>query len=204
MVKNTMENMEEMREQTVKNTEQVVLLGEKIAQIHNIIKIINTLADQTKLIAFNASIEAAGAGEAGSRFSIVAAEVRRLADTVVESVGEISSSVLSIQNATNELILSSETGMRKVNQGAMLIAESGQAIQQMTALLENITTSAREISRSMQHQFTENGKMVLQGIQEISDKTEQVIETHQKAHETARELHALAKELDETVHQVRI
>ncbi len=79
-------------------------------------KIITTIADQTKLITFNASIEAAGAGEAGGRFSVVATEVRRLANTVVESVEEMKNSVSSIQTAASELILSSETGIHKVNQ----------------------------------------------------------------------------------------
>jgi methyl-accepting chemotaxis protein len=134
-IQNAIASIEEIREQVKKNTERVVQLGEKIAQIDNVVKIITTIADQTKLIAFNASIEAAGAGEAGGRFSVVATEVRRLANTVVESVEEMKNSVSSIQTAASELILSSETGIHKVNQGTSLVAEIGQTLASKDWLL---------------------------------------------------------------------
>jgi methyl-accepting chemotaxis protein len=199
-VRKTIAGMEEIHEQVGKNTERVVLLGEKIAQINNVVKIINTIADQTKLIAFNASIEAAGAGEAGGRFSIVATEVRRLANTVVESVEEIGNSVSSIQTATSELTLSSETGIRKVNQGAALITEIGNTLQEMMTMFEKTTKSAKEISDSMQKQQTDN-ELIVNGIEEISGGSEQSVETSKKTNEIAKELRTLAEELDATVHQ---
>ena len=197
----TIADIEEIREQVVKNTERVVLLGEKIAQINDVVKIINTIVDQTRLIAFNASIEAAGAGEAGGRFSIVATEVRRLTNTVVESVEEISNSVLSIQTATSELSLSSETGIRKVNQGVMLITEIGDRLQKIVTMLEKTNSSAKKVSHSMQQQQVDN-ELIVNGMREISSGSEQSLETSKRTNEIAKELQRLADELDTIVQQL--
>jgi methyl-accepting chemotaxis protein len=194
-VKNTITGMKEIKDQVGKNSERVVHLGEKISQIGNVVKIINTIADQTKLIAFNASIEAAGAGETGGRFSIVATEVRRLANTVVESLEEIRDSVSSIQSATSELILSSETGIRKVNQGAALIAETGTTLQQIMEMIDKTTQSAKEISISTQRQQAEHGQIV-EEIKEIADGSEQSVDMSKRTTEIAKELRNLANKLD--------
>jgi methyl-accepting chemotaxis protein len=197
-VKDTITGMKEIKDQVGKNSERVVHLGEKISQIGNVVKIINTIADQTKLIAFNASIEAAGAGETGGRFSIVATEVRRLANTVVESLEEIRDSVSSIQSATSELILSSETGIRKVNQGAALIAETGTTLQQIMEMVDKTTQSAKEISISTQRQQAEHGQIV-EEIKEIADGSEQSVDMSKRTTEIAKELRNLANKLDTIV-----
>ena len=202
-VRNTVSRMGEIRDQVGKNTERVMSLGEKISQIDNVVKIINTIADQTKLIGFNASIEAVGAGENGGRFSVVATEVRRLANTVVESVGEIKNSVSSIQTATSELILSSETGIRKVNQGASLIAEIGNTLQHIMAVLEETTQAAKEISISMQQQQAEN-EFIVDGINALSSHSERSLDVNKRAHIIVKELRTLADELDATVQEFLI
>jgi len=197
-VKNTINSMQEIKAQVGKNSERVVHLGEKISQIGTVVKMINTIADQTKLIAFNASIEAAGAGETGGRFSIVATEVRRLANTVVESLEEIRTLVSSIQSATRELILSSETGIRKANQGSALIAETGKTLQQIMGMVDKTTQSAKEISISTQRQQAEHGRIVGE-IKEIADGSEQSVDMSKRTTEIAKELRALAAELDAVV-----
>lgn len=194
-VQNTIRDMQEMREQVVNNTERVVLLGEKIAQISNVVKMINTIADHTRLIAFNASIEAAGAGDAGGRFSVVATEVRRLANTVVESVEEIKDSVSSIQTANSELILSSETGIRKVNQGTTQIEGIGDSLHQMIEMLEKILTSTREISSSMQQQQQDH-ELLSYGLKDISNSSEQAIDICTRHSEAIREFLILKEGLE--------
>ena len=71
-------------------------------------EIINTVGDQTKLIAFNAALEASSAGEAGKRFSVVASEIRRLADSVTDSTSEIESKISEIQDSISRLVITSE------------------------------------------------------------------------------------------------
>ena len=194
-VQNTITSMHEIREQTGKDSDRIVYLGEKVSQIGNVVTMINTIADQTRLIAFNASIEAAGAGETGGRFSIVATEVRRLANTVVEALEEIRELVSSIQSATRELILASETGIRKVNQGVTSITETGQTLQQIIDMIDSTTRSAKEISVLTQQQQTEYGKSV-QEIKEIADTSEQSVDMSKRSTHIARELRTLANELD--------
>jgi len=199
-IKTTIHNVtgaiEDIRTQVVSNTERVVVLGEKIAQIRNVVKIITTIADQTKIIAINASIEAAGAGETGWRFSVVATEVRRLANTVVEAVDEIKDSVSSIQTATSELILSSETDIRKVDQGALLIVETDEALHSMIAMLEKTTRSAHEIVRSVQDQQGEH-QQLSDGLTSLSSLSEQAAENCKRTSNIVHELRSLAEELDE-------
>jgi methyl-accepting chemotaxis protein len=194
-VRNTITSMHEIREQTGKDSERIVYLGEKVSQIGNVVTMINTIADQTRLIAFNASIEAAGAGETGGRFSIVATEVRRLANTVVEALEEIRELVSSIQSATRELILASETGIRKVNQGVTSITETGQTLQQIIDMIDSTTRSAKEISVLTQQQQTEYAKSV-QEIKEIADASELSVDMSKRSTHIARELRTLSNELD--------
>jgi methyl-accepting chemotaxis protein len=200
IMEKTITGMDEIKEQVGKNSERVGHLGEKISQIGNVVKVINTIADQTRLIAFNASIEAAGAGEAGGRFSIVATEVRRLANTVVEALEDIRASVASIQSATSELILSSETGIRKTNQGMQLVNNAGSILQQIMEMLDNTTRSMKEISISTQQQQAEHGRIV-EDIQDIISGSEQSVHMSGRTTEIAKALRTLASELDEAVQQ---
>ncbi|GAK61173.1 methyl-accepting chemotaxis sensory transducer [Candidatus Vecturithrix granuli] len=199
-IQDAISSIEEIREQVAKNTERVMLLGEKIAQIDHVVKIITTIADQTKLIAFNASIEAAGAGEAGGRFSVVATEVRRLANTVVESVEEMKNSVSAIQTSASELILSSETGIHKVNQGTSLIAEIGQIVQHRITALNTIAQAAQKISDTLQQQQLQTSSMA-ESVKEIASSSEQILETAKRASEIARDLHDYAEKLTTATQQ---
>lgn len=199
-IQEAISSIEEIREQVGKNTERMVLLGEKIAQIDNVVKIITTIADQTKLIAFNASIEAAGAGEAGGRFSVVAAEVRRLANTVVESVEEMKNSVSSIQTSASELILSSETGIRKVNQGTGLIAEIGQIVRQRMTALTTIAQAAQKISDTLQQQHQQTSRMA-ENIKNVVHSSEQTLETAKRASNIAKDLRDSAEKLAAAIQQ---
>ena len=193
--KETISSIEDIRKQVGSNTDRVVHLGEKVAQIDHVVKIITTIADQTKLIAFNASIEAAGAGEAGGRFSVVATEVRRLANTVVESVEEIKNSVSSIQTSTSELILSSETGIRKVNQGVGLIDTIEQTVQHIMTMLDNTSHLAQEISAALQEQQSDMN-FITEHVNDISNTSEKTIEIAKRTNELAKELRDVAKFLD--------
>ena len=158
------------------------------------VKIITTIADQTKLIAFNASIEAAGAGEAGGRFSVVATEVRRLANTVVESVEEMKHSVSSIQISTSELTLSSETGIRKVNQGTDLVADIGRVLEHLLTLFETVAQAARTLYDALQQQQLQTCR-VTESAKDASNNAESTLDMAKRSVEIARELHNVAQKL---------
>ncbi len=194
----TLHSMKELREHVGKNTERVMLLGEKISQITNVVKMINTIADQTKLIAFNTSIEAAGAGEAGGRFSVVATEIRRLANTVVESLGDIRLSVSSIQSATSDLILSSETGIRKVQQGTELIAGIGDSLHGIMTRLDTTIRTADEIIDVVQQEQAHKN-MLVENTNDLSSHVEEEAERQTRIREMLHTLNEQAEELDRTL-----
>jgi methyl-accepting chemotaxis protein len=197
-VKNTMTGMQDIKEQVEKNAERGVQLGEKVSQIGNVVKMINTIADQTRLIAFNASIESSGFGEADGRFTVVATEVRRLANTVVEALADIRQAVSSIQSATSEVILSSETEIRKVYQGVEFIAETGKTLQRIIELIDRTTQAAKDISIATRQQQDEHGQIVTE-IKDIASGSEQSVTMSTRTTKIAKELRALANELDEAV-----
>ena len=124
-------------------------------------EIIDTVADQTKLIAFNAALEAASAGESGKRFGVVAAEIRRLADSVTESTGEIARKVAEIQESISRLVVTSEKGTAGIEQG---MAESAQTAEFLNALVDGAgetTSAAQQISLSSQQQRTASNQVVV-------------------------------------------
>lgn len=202
MIAQAMSAIQDMRRQTDRNSERIGQLGEKFSQIGSVVKIINTIADQTRMIAFNASIEAAGAGESGGRFSIVATEVRRLANTVVESLEEIEELVSSIQSATSELTLSSETGTRKVRQGVALIGETEKTVQQMLETIETIVHTARDIARTTR-QYHEEQQTMLNDMGELTNDLQDMTALSSHAVELANELQELVQAGKRTLQHVQ-
>ncbi len=127
-VKNGFEVMEKnkfkMREIKDKNNviiDGIMELGNKIHKISDIVKIINKIADQTKIIAFNAAIEASSAGEMSNRFNAVADEINRLVDNVVNATKDIKEQIKEMQDSASQLVLSSEEGTDKIMEGQELI-----------------------------------------------------------------------------------
>lgn len=162
-----MHKMEQITEANMETISGIKVLSEKIDSIWEIVTMINSIADQTKIIAFNAELEAASAGEAGKNFHIVANEIRRLADSTMESTHEIKERITEIQHSSDNLIITSEGGTEKIHEGcdltekvnqnfasiknaAEITAESAQDIQiivaQQTAAFEQIVVTLKQIS----------------------------------------------------------
>jgi methyl-accepting chemotaxis protein len=129
-------------------------LGKKSQQIGGILEIINELADQTNILAINATIEAAGAGEAGKRFSVVADEIRRLADRVGGSTKEIRGLVDDIRAAVNTTVMATEGGSKAVDAGARQFGEVAASFRQIADLVTTTTEAAKEIELSTKQQAT--------------------------------------------------
>jgi methyl-accepting chemotaxis protein len=129
-------------------------LGKKSQQIGGILEIINELAEQTNILAINATIEASGAGDAGKRFAVVADEIRKLADRVGGSTKEIRVLIEEIRAAVNTTVMATEGGSKAVDFGARQFVEVTAALKQITELLETTTAAAREIELSTKQQTT--------------------------------------------------
>jgi methyl-accepting chemotaxis protein len=130
----------------------IIALGNKIARIQNIIKTINTITDQTKVIAFNAALEAASAGDKGKRFSVVASEVNRLADDIAALTKQIRDQIEEIQDSSSSLIISSEESADKVTGGRKLIKDLEDLFREIRRGAEITANQAQTITVSTQKQ----------------------------------------------------
>jgi methyl-accepting chemotaxis protein len=190
--------MEDIRSDNQSALTEIIGLGGKSKEISKIMKMINTVADQTKLIAFNASLEASSAGEAGKRFGVVAAEIRRLADSVTESTEEIEKKVGEIQESISRLVITSEKGTVGINQG---MAESSSTAGFLSALVEGAsetTRSAQQISFSTQQQKTASTQVVI-ALREIVTASSDTARSVRRISDIAQEMTQLSANLKERV-----
>jgi methyl-accepting chemotaxis protein len=143
------------------NLLEIIELGQKSKEITKIMEIIGTIANQTKLIAFNAALEAASAGESGKRFGVVAVEIKRLADSVAESAGKTEGKITEIMDAVNRLVITSEKGSNGILEGMEMLAD-------VVAGATATSDSAKQISLSTQQQQLASSQVVL-ALQDIQD-----------------------------------
>lgn len=190
--------MEGIRNDNQNALAEIVGLGGKSKEISKIMKIINTVADQTKLIAFNAALEASSAGEAGKRFGVVAAEIRRLADSVTESTEEIEKKVGEIQESISRLVITSEKGTVGIQQG---MDESSRTAGFLSALVDGAsetTRSAQQISFSTQQQKTASSQVVI-ALREIVTASSDTARSVRRIADIAQQMTRLSADLKERV-----
>ncbi|MBI5076111.1 MAG: hypothetical protein HZB62_13220 [Nitrospirae bacterium] len=160
-IESMMMKMAEIHGDSQKSAEEILALGKKSREITKVMEIINSIADHTKLLAFNAALEASSAGEAGKRFGVVAAEIRRLADSVTESTGEIEGKINEIQEAVNNLAVASEKSSRGIEQGMDFSSQTASLLSDIVEAAHTTMDSAKQISLSTQQQKTANSQVVI-------------------------------------------
>jgi methyl-accepting chemotaxis protein len=193
-VSDAVDGMGHLRTQVRSIAEAMLELGENSQKIGGIVDIIDEISDQTNLLALNAAIEAAGAGEAGKRFSIVASEVKRLAGRTVEATGQIKGLIEAIQKATNATIMLTEEGAKGVETAGSLVGRVSEALANILSLVQETTGAAREIKLSTQQQTTASEQMA-ETITEIRDVAGQVAAGSEETTQAIAELTRLAEEL---------
>ena len=190
--------MKEITDENKKNIERILDLGRKSEEITKIMDIINNLADQTKLIAFNAALEAASAGEYGKRFGVVATEIRTLADNVMESTTEIEGKIKEIKSAVNNLVVASEKSSRTVEESVSESARVSKQIETVVHSVEANTDSARQISTATKQQKTASEQVVI-AVKEISVGANQVSIAMKQIDSVSKEMAKRAEELKNMV-----
>ena len=182
-------NMTDIHQDSTTSLQEMLQLGNQSKAISKMMDLINDLADQTKLIAFNAALEASSAGESGKRFSVVASEIRHLADRVTESTFEIAQRIEEIQDSINRLVITSEKGATLIQKGIQLSSETNDELNVLVGAASKTSNAAKQISLSTQqqkaaskqvvlalHGITSSSKFNAQSIREISDISQEMLE----------------------------
>jgi len=164
--------MEDIKETTKDSMKKVASFSEKSQKIGDVLSMIREIASETHLLALNASIEASSAGEFGKRFSVVAAEVRRLAERTKTYAEEIKNVVSEIQASTGAAVLSIEQSVKNVDKGVGVIRGAGQAIDSNLELIEKTSGASRQIVMATQQQRSAT-EQVAGTMKEISEVVKQ-------------------------------
>jgi len=172
-VRRSIEGMDGIREQIQETSKRIKRLGESSQEIGDIVELIDDIADQTNILALNAAMQAAMAGEAGRGFAVVADEVQRLAERSSNATKQIEALVKTIQADTNEAVRSMETSTTGVVRGAKLAEDAGDALMEIENVSNYIAEITRKIAVSAEKQSSEAGKIsnTMSVIQEITTQT---------------------------------
>jgi len=183
-----------MKQQSARVVEHMLDLGRKARQIDDVLDLVVELAQQTNILAINATIEAVGAGESGARFSVVADEVRRLADRMGESAKSIRVQIEEVRDAVNATTMATETGSKSIDAGASQYAAVAAALTDIGKMVQRTSEAAREIGLSTQQQSTavEQVNLALSHTAGAAKETEV---SSQKTSQTAQQLVQMARGL---------
>ncbi len=173
VVQNTINGMDTIREQIQETSKRIKRLGESSQEIGDIVSLINDIADQTNILALNAAIQASMAGEAGRGFAVVADEVQRLAERSATATKQIEALVKTIQNDTNEAVISMEQTTSEVVRGARLAQDAGVALEEIESVSANLAELIQNISNAARQQAASAGHIsnTMNVIQEITSQT---------------------------------
>ena len=184
----THESISGIRRQVDQIVAHMLELGKKSQEIGAVLEIVSELAEQTNILAINATIEAAGAGEAGRRFAVVADEIRKLADRVGGSTKEIRTLIDDVRSAVNTTVMATETGSKAVDAGSRQFGDVAAAFKQIAGLVSTTTEAAREIGLSTKQQTS----AVEQVNGAIGSVTQTSMETEASAGQTLQTVSQLA------------
>ncbi|MFV1921271.1 MAG: methyl-accepting chemotaxis protein [Methylotenera sp.] len=197
-VQNTIAGMNGIREQIQETSKRIKRLGESSQEIGEIVELISDITEQTNILALNAAIQAASAGEAGRGFTVVAEEVQRLAERSSEATKQIGAIVKTIQTDTNSAVAAMEKSTEGVVEGARLSDAAGQALTEIETVTNNLARLIQSISTATEAQ-TEAASQVTKNMQQIQEITTLTTDGTKQTTESIVQLTALADDLRKSV-----
>lgn len=198
VVQKTMQGIDKISKAVNEAANAVEELGRNSDQIGAIVAVINEIAGQTNLLALNAAIEAARAGEQGRGFAVVADEVRKLAEKTSSATAEIGGMIQEIQHKTGEAVRTMNAGTSDVKEGVENAREAGNSLRKIVESAELLTSMVQEIASATQTQ-NKDVQMMRQNIAGIGNLIESTLENTREGTAKAEHLTALAESLDNTV-----
>ena len=203
VVAQTVTEMKAIAEQVNESAASVAMLGKKSEQIGQIIGVINDIADQTNLLALNAAIEAARAGEHGRGFAVVADEVRKLAERTTQATKEVATSIREIQGETTTAVERIEAGTSKVNTGVELAGNAGVALEKIVAGSTTLQSMVQSIAAAAEEQSAA-GEQISRSVEAINAVTRESTEGAEQAAKAAAQLSTQAEVLGKLVGKFKI
>jgi len=202
-VYNQIAGMNEIREQIQDTAKRIKRLGESSQEIGEIVELITDITEQTNVLALNAAIQAASAGEAGRGFSVVAEEVQRLADRSAEAAKQIGALIRTIQTDTQDAVTAMEKSTQGVVEGTKLSDAAGTALADIGRVSRQLSELIERIAGNTAVQADSAGG-VSQSIQRILAVTEQTSHGTRQAAQSIGQLATLARELKSSVARFRV
>ncbi|HLP15585.1 MAG TPA: methyl-accepting chemotaxis protein, partial [Bacteroidota bacterium] len=203
VVEETISGMNRIAEVVQKSASTVEALGKSSDQIGEIVQVIDDIADQTNLLALNAAIEAARAGEQGRGFAVVADEVRKLAERTTKATKEIAGMIRQIQKDTAGAVESMSEGKKEVESGKLLAAKAGESLTEIIAGATKVVDTASQVAAASEEQSSAS-EQISKNIEAISSVTQESAAGTQQIARAAEDLNRLTQNLQELVGQFKI
>jgi twitching motility protein PilJ len=197
-VQNSISGMNEIRDQIQETSKRIKRLGESSQEIGEIVELISDITEQTNVLALNAAIQAASAGEAGRGFSVVAEEVQRLAERSGEATKQIGAIVKTIQADTQDAVAAMEKSTTGVVEGAKLSDAAGQALAEIDTVTKNLASLIQKISQDTQVQAA-SANRVAANMQDILEINRQTTTGTQQTANSIKDLTEVASDLKASV-----
>jgi methyl-accepting chemotaxis protein len=196
VVGQTVSGMKRIAEVVNQSASQVKILGASSDKIGEIIGVIDDIADQTNLLALNAAIEAARAGEQGRGFAVVADEVRKLAERTSKATKEIATMIRQIQTDTNQAVASMEKGTQEVGTGITLAEQAGSMLNDIVGNAQSVADMVGQIAAASEQQSSAS-EQISKNVEAISTVTQQSASGTQQIARTAEDLNRLTENLQD-------
>ncbi|MBI5748793.1 MAG: methyl-accepting chemotaxis protein, partial [Nitrospinae bacterium] len=202
-VEATVEGMNRISSSVEESAKAIGELGRSSDQIGKIVSVIDDIADQTNLLALNAAIEAARAGEQGRGFAVVADEVRKLAERTTKATKEIAGMVKTMQSGMSEVVKSMEDGTKEVKRGVGLANSAGESLSKIVNLVQSVTEMINQIATATEEQSSATEE-ISSNIEDISKVGKETAEGAGRSSDAVNRLKGLANNLQELVEKFKV
>ncbi len=202
VVQQVVQSIGEVHDVSLKLKDDMAQLNERAQDINRIMGVISDIADQTNLLALNAAIEAARAGEAGRGFAVVADEVRKLAEKTMTSTLDVSNAIRAIQESTDKSMSAVDNAVARISEATELANQSGTALEEIVATVESTSDQVQAIAAASEEQSAASEE-INRSIIEVNDMSRMTAEAMAEANQAVSDLANQAHKLTDLIHQMK-